>query len=114
MKLISSPFSTMLIIVFAFIITSCATTYSFERERPDAMAEYLSKPSEKALAIFMISNNNYGYGYGDNYDTVEGAKERAMSECLMRQQEYDNVDQPCKIYMVNAQKVSEKESGGGN
>ena len=114
MKLISSSFSTILIIVFAFIITSCATTYSFERERPDAMTEYLSKPSEKALAVFKISNNNYGYGYGDNYDTVQGAKKRAMSECLRRQQEYDRVDQPCTMYMVNNEKVSEKESGGGN
>lgn len=101
-------------LVSLFAIGGCATTYNFERNRPDAMAEYLAKPAEKALATFRISGDNFGYGYGENYNTIEEAKKRAMDECRSRQREYDDVEEPCKIYMVNNEKVAEKESGSGN
>lgn len=99
-------------IVFLFSVSGCATTYSFERENPDVMARYLSMPTEKALATFRISNSNYGYGYGENYATIEEAKKRAMDECQSRQQNHDDVEEPCVIYMVNNEKIT--KSGGGN
>lgn len=104
----------LLFILFAFGVGSCATTYSFERENPDVMAQYISKPAEKALAVFRISGSNYGYGFGENYDTVDEAKERALEECRERQLQHDDVDDPCKIYMVNNEKVVQEDAGGGN
>lgn len=101
-------------IIFLLVISGCATTYSFERENPDVMTRYLSMETEKALATFRISDNNFGYGYGENYETIEEAKSRAMEECLSRQQNHDDVEEPCKIYMVNNEKVAQEESGGGN
>ena len=96
------------IILALFLQLSCASSgKTFREKRPNAISNYLAMQPNKALAIFRTSDNQYGYGFSNDYNTVEGARRRALRECQVRQQDYENLEEVCRIYMVNDEEVSE-------
>ena len=97
-------FIKLIFISLVISISFWGCSPSFEKQFPDVFQEYRSLSQNKALAIAVDHTGGYVYGYSQGYDTIEEAKENALFQCEPRQKAYQ-IEEKCKIYMVNDKKV---------